>query len=184
MLVVSAFEDMVNEGNCHDTAGVIFNLEQRLVGGFGVEAAESGSAGADIHDGCDLAVLFIRKDGNIILSSANMPVFACDGKEVKHIKGQRLYIGEGLLKGKEEIETVHIPADPAAKYYIASDGLFDQPGGNERSVPFGYGQFKEIILTNHGKNQDAISDIIWDAFENYRGAEPRVDDFELITFKA
>ncbi|MCL2443601.1 MAG: hypothetical protein FWD13_09100, partial [Treponema sp.] len=90
MLVVSAFEDMVNESNCHDTAGIIFNLEQRLVGGFGVEALEKGLAGADIHDGCDLAVLFIKKDGNVNLSSANMPVFICNGKEVSHIKGQRL----------------------------------------------------------------------------------------------
>jgi len=183
MLVVSAFEDMVNEGNCHDTAGVIYNLEQRLVRGFGVEASEKGKAGADIQDGCDLAVLFLKKDGSINLSSANIPVFVCDGKEVKHIKGQRLYIGEGLIKNKDEIEIKYIHADPAAKLYIASDGLFDQPGGKGLSVPFGYGKFKDIILKNHKKNQDAISDKIWSAFEDYRGAEPRVDDFELISFK-
>ena len=183
MLVVSAFEDMVNESNCHDTAGIIFNLEQRLVDGFGVEALEKGLAGADIHDGCDLAVLFIKKDGAINLSSANMPVFICNGKEVNHIKGQRLCIGEGILKNKDEIKTVFIPACRDNKYYIASDGLFDQPGGKEKIIPFGYRQFKEIILKNHNESQDIISDKIWTAFEDYRGFEPRVDDLELITFK-
>jgi HAMP domain-containing protein len=183
MLVVSAFEDMVNEDNCHDTAGVIFNLEQRLIRGFGVEAPERGKAGADIHDGCDLVVLFIKKDGSINHSSANMPVFICNGKEVEHIKGQRLYIGEGLLGSKDEINTKHFLADPAAKFYIASDGLFDQPGGKEKSVPFGYGKFCGIILENHNESQDVISDKIWSSFEDYRGAEPRVDDLELITFK-
>jgi HAMP domain-containing protein len=183
MLVVSAFEDMVNETNCRDTAEIIFNLEQRLVRGFGVEASEKGEAGADIHDGCDLAVLFIDKNGDITLSSANMPVFTCDGKVVKHIRGQRLYIGEGLLKSKEEIKTQHIPANPAEKYYIASDGLFDQPGEGENSLPFGYGRFKKVIFENHGENQDTISEKIWLAFETYRGTEPRVDDYELITFK-
>jgi len=183
MLVVSAFEDMVNESNCHDTAGIIFNLEQRLVGGFGVEPLEKGMAGADIHDGCDMAVLFIKKDGSVNLSSANMPVFSCNGEEVSHIKGQRLCIGEGLLKSKDEIKTVFIPACPDNKYYIASDGLFDQPGGKEKVFPFGYRQFKEIILKNHNESQDTISDKIWTAFEDYRGTELRVDDVELITFK-
>jgi serine phosphatase RsbU (regulator of sigma subunit) len=183
MLVVSAFEDMVNESNCFDTAGVIFNLEQRLIRGFGVEASERGKAGADIHDGCDLVVLFLKKDGSINLSSANMPVFICDGKEALHIKGQRLYIGEGLLSNKEEIITKHIHADPTAKFYIASDGLFDQPGGKGNFVPFGYGKFIDIILENHDESQDVISGKIWSAFEDYRGAQLRVDDFELITFK-
>jgi len=183
MLVVSAFEDMVNESNCHDTAGIIFNLEQRLVRGFGVEASEKGKAGADIHDGCDLVVLFVNNDGNIRLSSANMPVFTCDGKSVKHIKGQRLYVGEGLINDKEDIVTLYIPADPTLTFHIASDGLFDQPGDDGRSIPFGYDRFKRIILENYGESQDVISEKIWSAFELYRGTEPRVDDFELITFK-
>ncbi|MCL2700042.1 MAG: HAMP domain-containing protein, partial [Defluviitaleaceae bacterium] len=104
MLVASAFEDMVDENNCHDTAGVIWNLEQRLVSGFGVEAVKKGDAGSDIHDGCDLAVLYIKKDKSISLSSANMPIFVCDGKEVRHIKAQRIYIGEGSLNGENEIQ--------------------------------------------------------------------------------
>ncbi|MCL2441924.1 MAG: hypothetical protein FWD13_00455, partial [Treponema sp.] len=101
-----------------------------------------------------------------------------------HIKGQRLCIGEGLLKNKDEIKTVFIPACPDNKYYIASDGLFDQPGGKEKVIPFGYRQFKEIIIKNHNESQDTISDKIWTAFEDYRGTEPRVDDFELVTFKS
>jgi len=181
MLLVSAFEDIVNENNCYDTAGVIYHLEQRLVSGFGVEAAAKGEAGANIQDGCDLAVLFIKSGGDINLSSANIPVFICNGKEVKHIKGQRLFIGEGLLGSKDEVDTIHIPADPDAKYYIASDGLFDQPG--DIPIPFGYKKFKKVIMENHDKSQDVISDKVWEEFEAYRGAEPRVDDFELISFK-
>jgi serine phosphatase RsbU (regulator of sigma subunit) len=184
MLVVSAFEDIVNENNCHDTAGVIWQLEQRLVSGFSVDAVKNHKTDADIHDGCDLAVIFIKTDGSVSFSSANLPVFICDGKEVRHIKGQRLYIGDGLLKSKKEIQTTYIGANPNNKFYIASDGLFDQPGGNGvKTVPFGYGPFKDILLKNHDNSQDAISGKIWDAFEDYRGAEPRVDDFELITFK-
>jgi serine phosphatase RsbU (regulator of sigma subunit) len=183
MLVVSAFEDILNENNCHDTAGVIWRLERRLVSGFGVEPVARGKGGADIYDGCDLAVMFIKKDGGINLSSANMPVFICNGNEVRHIKGQRLRIGEGLLAGSSEIQTQHIETNPGDKFYIASDGLFDQPGGGVKPVPFGYGRFKNIILENHSESLDTVSDKIWAAFEDYRGDEQRVDDFELIAFK-
>jgi len=70
------------------------------------------------------------------------------------------------------------------KFYLASDGLFDQPGGKlSVSIPFGYKTFEKMILLNHGEKQSVISDNILNAFEEYRGNEPRVDDFELITFK-
>jgi HAMP domain-containing protein len=184
MLVTSAFEDNVNEDNCHDTANIIWQLEKRLVCGFDVDASDD-DRGTNIHDGCDLAVLFIKKDGSVNFSSANFSVFVCDGEEVTRFKGQRLFVGEGMLKNKDEIKIMHIEANPNNKFYIASDGLFDQPGLREggRSVPFGYKQFLDIILKNHVYSQNVISNRVWEAFEAYRGEEPRVDDFALITFK-
>ena len=179
MLVVSALEGVVQPSNCHDTADIIWRLEQRLVSIFSVDVEERDNR---IQDGCDLAVLFIAKDGSVNFSSGNIHVFVCDGSEVQQIKGQKIYVGEGRLNGRDDIKTVYVPANPRNKFYIASDGLFEQPGG-ERSEPYGYKAFKQIILENHDEKQSVISDKIWAAFEEYRGAEPRVDDFELITFK-
>nr|AGS53334.1 tetratricopeptide repeat domain protein [uncultured bacterium contig00014] len=178
MLVVSALEGIVKPDNCHDTAYIIWRLEQRLVDVFSVNT----NMDADIKDGCDLAVLFVAKDGSVNISSGNIHVFVCDGREVRQIKGQNIYIGEGRLKGKDDVETINIPAKDGNKFYIASDGLFDQIGGG-RSEPYGYRAFRQIILENHNEKQSLISDRIWSAFEEYRGAEPRVDDFELIAFK-
>ena len=183
MLVVSALEAVVCPSSCNDTAYIIWSLEQRLINLFSVNTDESEKTrGSDIRDGCDLAVLFIAKDGSIYLSSAQIHVFVCDGNEVRQIKGQKISIGEGRLKSKDDIQTVHIPANPGNKFYIASDGLFGQPGG-ECSEPYGYREFKQIIQENHNATQAAISDKIWDAYEKYRSTEPRVDDFALITFK-
>jgi hypothetical protein len=179
MLVVSATEAVIKADNCHDTADIIWQLEQKLVNVFNVDTNADGKG---IKDGCDIAVLFIAKDGSVNISSGNIHVFVCDGSEVRQIKGQKIYVGEGRLKGKEEVKTVQIPANPDDKFYIASDGLFEQVGG-ERSEPYGYRAFKQIILENHHEKQSVISDKIWSAFEEYRHWEPRVDDFELITFK-
>jgi len=172
MLVMSALEAAVQPGSCADTANIIWKIDERLVQVFSMKTG----------DGCDLAVLFIAKDGSIALSAGHINVFICNGKEVQRIRGQKIFVGDGNLRSKEDIKITRIPANPDNKFYIASDGLFDQPGG-ELSVPFGYKTFEKIILENHGENQSIISGKIWDAFEEYRDMEPRVDDFELITFK-
>jgi len=175
MLVASALESAVDPSNCDDTVDIIWRIDESIKGVFNVNDLE-------IKDGCDLAVLFIANDGSVRLSSGHISIFICDGKQVQRIKGQKIFVGEGNLKDKNDIETIHIPFDPENKFYIASDGLFDQPGG-EYLVPFGYKRFEKLILESHAKKHSEISAKIWVDFEGYRGAEPRVDDFELITFK-
>ncbi len=182
MLVVSALESAVQAANSTDTADIIWRIDERLTHVLNAKTDGRDTNGSDIRDGCDLAVLFIAKDGSVTLSSGHINVFVCDGKEVRRFKGQNIYVGEGTLNSKGDIETINIPASPSNKFYIASDGLFDQPGG-KLSRPFGYRAFEKIILENHSEKQSVISDKIWAAFEEYRGSEPRVDDFALVTFK-
>jgi len=183
MLVVSIFESTVNSENYKDTSQIIWELEKRLVTVLNVKANNDDTQSLNIKDGCDLAVLFIAKDGSVTTSSGCTHVFVCDGKNVMRIKGQRIYVGEGRIKNKEEIKTVNIPVNPENKFYIASDGLFDQPG-DQGPYPFGYDAFMEIILKNHKKDQSAVSGRVWEAFEDFRGNTPRVDDFVLVGFKS
>lgn len=183
MLVVSTFEATINETNYQDTAEIIWNLEQRLVSVFNLNSRNrTKSKINDIQDGCDLAVLYIAKDGSVTTSSGRTHIFVCDGKEVRQFKGQRLSIGEGKIVCKQDVQVMKIDANPDNKFYIASDGLFDQIGGSPPR-PFGYKRFKNIILTNHHEIQAIISDKVWDEFESYRGRQSRRDDFQLVTFK-
>jgi serine phosphatase RsbU (regulator of sigma subunit) len=180
MLVISTLEACILPDNCHDTAEIIWQIEQKLVSNFSLNAGVRNLG--EIQDGCDPAVLFISRDGNVSISSGHMPVFVCDGKEVRQIKGQRIAVGEGKLKSKGEINVVNIEANPDNMFYIASDGLFDQTGG-PLSNPYGYRAFKQIILENHNEKHSVISEKIWNSFEEYRGSEIRVDDIQLISFK-
>ncbi|MCL2627961.1 MAG: SpoIIE family protein phosphatase [Oscillospiraceae bacterium] len=180
MLVVSAFESTVVNDKHNDPAEIIYMLDKKISSALNVRNDNEFSA--DINDGCDLAVLFVSKDGNITLAAGNMSVFASDGKEVTRYKGQKMYVGEGKIESKDSIETMHIPYNPNNKFYIASDGLYDQIGGTEQ-VPYGYEEFEKIILEKHNADQKSISDEIWQSFETYRDNNARRDDFELITFK-
>ena len=182
MLVVSAFETTVTEENYKDTSQIIWELEKQLVSVLNANSNNEGTKSLNINDGCDLVVLCVAKDGSVSSSSGRIHIFVCDGKNVTKIKGQRIDVGEGKLKSKNDIKTVNIPANPDNKFYIASDGLFDQPGSSEPN-PFGYNTFMNIILANHSGSQSVISEKVWAAFEEHRGESPRVDDFELISFK-
>lgn len=183
MLVASAFEAIVRQDNCKDTGGIIWELEQRFVNVFGFEIERYNvSENTDIRDGCDLAVLFIAKNGDVTVSAGRTNVFVCNGQNVRRLRGQKISVGDGKLKSADDVKTIHIPYDSENRFYVASDGLFDQPGGG-RSLPFGYKSFQGIILENHKETHSVISEKIWAAFKKYRGTEPSVDDFELITFR-
>jgi len=182
MLVVATLEATVTSHNYKDTADIIWELEKRLVSVLHVGKQKPGMMNASINDGCDLAVLYAAKDGSVAVSTGNTQVFVCDGKSVTRFKGQRIQIGDGTLRSKDDIKIITIPANPDNKFYIASDGLYDQIGG-ESGLPFGYSRFKQIILDMHNENQTVISDAIWEAFETYRDGQPRRDDFLLIACK-
>ena len=177
MLVVSSLENAVLAGNCRDTANIIWQVEKRLAEVFKVNERTDKS----IKDGCDISIMYIANDGSLTMSAAYMNIFVCDGKTVKRHRGQKIFVGEGKLQNKDQIKSVYIEPNPNNKFYIASDGLFDQPDGI-KDIPFGYKRFEKIILENHSKRQAAISEIIWDNFEDYRDLEARVDDFTLISF--
>ena len=184
MLVVSAFEAAVNERNYKDTAAIIWGLEKKLVSALNVTVTPRKEGekryATQFNDGCDLAVLYIARDGAVTISAGHTHVFVCDGKDVQQYKGQRIHVGDGSLKSKDEINMITIPGNPDNKYYVASDGLYDQIGTNGKK--FGYKTLKEIILNNHQENQNVIIEKIWRQFEVNRESEIRRDDVSLVGF--
>jgi hypothetical protein len=177
MLVVSALGSIVNENNHTDTAAIIWELEKSLLATLNPD-----NAGGGAKDGCDIAVLFIADDGTIRASAGNIDIFVCNGDKITRYKGQAIHVGEGEIQSKEEINVVTIPADPGNKYYIASDGFYEQIGG-EKKLPFGYEALESIILKNHDDKLKTIMEtIIWE-FESYRGEEPQRDDVSLMAFQ-
>ncbi|MCL2764021.1 MAG: SpoIIE family protein phosphatase [Treponema sp.] len=180
MLVASAFEAAVTNKNCRDTAFIIWELEKRLVAELNVNN-KSAEKGLNINDGCDLAVLFIAKDGSVSISSGQTNVFVCDGEKVTRLRGQRIRIGDGALKSRDDVKVVNIPSNANNKYYIPSDGLYEQIGGSE-NLPFGFNRLEKIILENHEQTLNIISEKILQAFEEYRGDNPRRDDLQIISF--
>jgi len=176
MLVMSIFKTAVDESNYNDPAAIIWELDKRLAATLN---ADDSSA---IKDGCDLAVIFIASDSTVSISAGNINLFVCNGKKATRFKGQKIWVGNGAIKNKDDIKVITIPADRQSRFYIASDGLYEQIGGPDQ-IPFGYDAMEKLILENHNEKQSVISDKIWTAFEEYRGTNTQRDDFMLISFR-
>lgn len=185
MLVSSAFETIVTEENCDDPALIMAELDNRLATSLNAEERRSEKRkrlSVDFNDGCDLAILFISKtDKRIKMASGNTNIFVCNGSEVVRFTGQRLHIGSGYLADKGDVAIQEIPYREGNKYYISSDGLYDQIG--EDGTKFGYRTLRDIVLALHNRPQGEIVERVWQIFEEKRGSECRRDDVELIAFQ-
>lgn len=177
MLVVTALDTIVTSQNYKNPATIMWELDQKLTATL--NATDSVT---DIKDGAELAILYVSKSGEMHLASANTHLFICNGHDVETVKGQKFSIGEERLAGKEQVKTVVIPANAENRYYVVSDGLFDQIGEGS-GLPFGYSRFKRCILENHALEQQEIIQKIRDAFTAYKGSEIRRDDITLVGFR-
>ena len=182
-LLVSALEEIVTDETCDDPATIVWMLDQKLARIFEAEAREKKDR-RELHikSGCDLAVVFTAKGGSLKIASGNINTFICDGKEVRRIKGQRVYVGEGRISGAEDVRVTKIEASGDNKFYISSDGLYDQIGG-AHAFSFGYDIFKQTVLEHHQLDMNEITSKVWEAFENYQGAQKRRDDITLVAFR-
>jgi serine phosphatase RsbU (regulator of sigma subunit) len=70
-------------------------------------------------------------------------------------------------------------------FAIVTDGLLDQPGGNniDRPVSFGYRRFTAIIKKFKEKDCSEIVKELQADFETWQGLQPRRDDMTVVLFK-
>lgn len=178
MLCVSLLNSVVTNENCGELDKVIWECDQK----FSSVIKNNNDSSSEINDGIDFAIFFIDNNKEIKYAAKNMKLFICDGDDIKVIKGQRTRAGISNFSKKDEIEIHEISYEKDSKFFVASDGLFDQIG-EETHLPFGYSIFKKIILQNHNNNISKISDLIWDEFSRHMGNQQRRDDVTLIGFK-
>lgn len=183
MLASAAIDSATESISCNDTARIMMEVDRRFAMAFGLDEKENESVSKRrIRDGCDIAVIFTAKDGTVTLSSGHIHVFVCNGDEVKRIRGQNISIGEGKIQSLDEIKTTVIPADKRNKFFVASDGLFDQIGGEKRR-PIGFRPYSDVFLNTYNESLSVTTKRLWECFEDYRGDELRRDDVEIVAFQ-
>lgn len=133
--------------------------------------------------GFDGGIIYYNKQEKIVkFAGAEIGLFYMEDEELKTIKGSRHSIGYKKSDANFEFSEHTIKAKEGMKFYISTDGYFDQNGG-EKGFPFNKKKFTELIENSSHKLFKEQKVIFSETLSNYQGEEERNDDVTVIGFK-
>jgi len=178
MIVTGALDQALSEIPNGDPAALLQRVNQLVKVVLGQDTDDGES-----DDGFECG--FCRIDPaarEITYAGARFELWCVDGEELTEIKGDKVGVGYRRTKMDYPFTNHVLPMDTDVSYYMTSDGLVDQVGGEKRRA-FGKRRLKAVILA-HGSSAMAMqAKAILDAFETYQGDEVRRDDISLVGFK-
>jgi len=138
---------------------------------------------ADSDDGMDCALCHVSADSDqVVFAGANSPLYMVDGNEAKCIKGNRCGLGYVRSDREFRFTDVVIEETKGMRFYLTSDGLLDQIGG-ERRFPFGRRRFMALIEKGRHAPIAGQGRALAGALTAFQGSETRRDDVTVIGFE-
>lgn len=133
-------------------------------------------------DGMDIGAVYIPDAGDdVIFCGANFTLFGRSADGFTQTRGDKRgvgYRGTGLDHTFTEHRIRRADHD---SFYMASDGIFDQTGG-ERGHGFGKRRFMDVLLAANGQSLAETGAALMKEFRAYQGDAPRRDDVSSIGF--
>ena len=112
-------------------------------------------------------------------AGAKISLYWSDGDEVGEIRAVRRALGDRRQGVYQDAE---IAMRPGVSYYLATDGILDQAGGE-----FGYGlgntRFIRILTENARLPVGEQGAALRRALEHYQGDHPQRDDITVLSFR-
>ena len=109
-------------------------------------------------------------------------LFVSDTDGIAEIKGNRTGLGYGGIPAATKFINHEAPLSHDAAYYMISDGILDQVGGEHRRG-FGKRRTKELLRTVRDMDFTGQKEQILKTFHAYQGDEERRDDVTMIGFR-
>ena len=158
------------------------SLLQRMHQHVQLSLSQQGKSG-ETDDGLELGICYIEAAlMRVTFVGARFSLFHSRDGEVGETKSDKTGIGYRST-AYDAVFTPHVvEAVEGTSFYMASDGLTDQIGG-ERHRMFGKKRFKNLLLEIRDKPMPEQKGIILRALSSYQGNERRRDDVSVIGFR-
>lgn len=178
-------EEIVNVNAVTQPDKILSQLRQGIINALNQEETNN-------HDGMDIAICAIdqypkelyEKRGipHLEYAGAGNPLIYFQEHELIQLKPDKIIIGgfNNYLKGTRF--TLHrIPLDKPTTFYIFSDGIQDQFGG-ERKKKFATRRLRALLQEIHQKDMEEQERILSKTIENWQkqSNQPQIDDMLLI----
>jgi len=140
------------------------------------------TSGDIVNDGMDVAVCTIDELSNTIeFAGAKQSLIYIRENQLYQVKGDRESIG-GKSPNDCTIFTNHeLSIDEKTSFYLYSDGICDQFGG-ESGKKFMIKRLKQFIIENYGFPFSYQKELLKKNLSDWQGEEERVDDVLVIGF--
>jgi len=134
-------------------------------------------------DGMDMGLCFInREKNNLIFSGAKIDLIYFKNDELNMVKSNSQSIGYRKSKKDYEYTNHQISIDGSESFYLYSDGITDQTGGN-KDYPYSKKRFKNLLSSIQNKSLTEQRDLILENLEQYQHSNSRKDDITVLGFK-
>jgi hypothetical protein len=175
LLAVSALNRIADSGDVRDPASMLSELNRLLRDTLNQESKEGVT-----DDGLDLGICSIVAN-RVVFAGAACSLHRIDADGLQTWKGDRKSIGYRRTPA-DYTYTNHEMPDGAARYYITTDGFYDQNGG-ERDYSFGKKRFAELINRYWSLPLEEQKAYFVKELEAYMGGERQRDDITVISFQ-
>ncbi len=177
MVAVPTLDRIVNEYDVTEPS-VILQMLNRMLKKMLTQDSELSD------DGLEAGVCFVdTKNNKVVFSGARIPLFYVQNGEIEEIKGDKHGIGYKNTPDEYEFTRHEVLTQSGTSFYMTSDGLIEQVGGEEKRMVFGKKRFKEMIKDIHVKSKIEQKHLIMETISNYKGDESQRDDMTCIGFK-
>lgn len=132
----------------------------------------------EVRDGMDISLcVFNFKSFELFWAGANNPLWLVRNQEMIEYKPDRQPIGK--FDNPTNFKTHKIQLQKGDKFYIFSDGLADQFGG-QKGKKLKTGKMRELIMAQQSNSMQMQYDIMDKFFEMWKGNLEQVDDICVI----
>lgn len=163
-------------------AGEVGVFLQRIHQMVQVTLGQHGDEG-ESDDGMELGVCYFKQNAKTMtFASARFDLFQVEDGDVTIVKPTKSGIGYRGIPFDQEFAEHRVELSAGKCFYMTSDGLVDQVGG-ERGRMFGKNRFKKLLLSVQDKSMSEQKEALFQALVDYQGDENRRDDVAVIGFK-
>ncbi|MEM6298435.1 MAG: two-component regulator propeller domain-containing protein, partial [Bacteroidota bacterium] len=160
----SVINHVIVEQGLQDPGEILHAVDAEIETIFSVSTDKSRRA-----DGMDMALVVIDSTTNTIeFAGAKNPLYYVRDEKIHRIKGSKYPIGNSDRYKRKEFVTHQIDIQPKDTYYIFTDGLPDQFGGEEGDK-FLSRRFRDLLEEYNYLKMSDLGDMLDDAFLRWKG---------------
>jgi len=177
MIATTSLKRIIKDEGCHDPTLILKRLN------FLVKTTlQQDTEHAHSDDGLEAAICWVNPQAKqLIYAGAKLPLYYVAQGELQMIKGDKQSLGYKRADLAFDFTPHTISLESNHAFYLLTDGLLDQLGGEKR-LPFGKKRWQKLLTSiTHLDFDQQLADLLT-ALEAYQGDNERQDDVTVIGF--